>query len=288
MSKRLDSFKKFLTFSALLTVTSSCGIIDEIFNGPSPFEPMTILTPKAANSVVVCRTQQCAPARTNMTREFLYNSLLNLFDNNLGSTVLLCDADPNSRMCFENYIKFTIKAGVTPATVVIDSAKILDVRLKKKEQTIEIALDYNTHYNSVRPICRTSKNALFVKTPDYVLMEDTGYRCKFTTISTSLISTVYSIDYVDLDYGVIGMNYSFGVSGPAYGGGTGYMLMRFQKNAYPSDPKKFTLPKAQPEAPAPKATLDAQGNKVIEEYGVKTDAAQIAPGQYKVAPLPLK
>ena len=33
-------------------------------------------------------------------------------------------------------------------------------------------------------------------------------------------------------------------------GGTGYMLMRFQKNAYPSDPKKFTLPKAQPEAPA--------------------------------------
>ena len=84
------------------------------------------------------------------------------------------------------------------------------------------------------------------------------------------------------------MNYSFGVSGPAYGGGTGYMLMRFQKNAYPSDPKKFTLPKAQPEAPAPKAALDTQGNKIIEEYGVKTDAAQIAPGQYKVAPLPLK
>ena len=85
------------------------------------------------------------------------------------------------------------------------------------------------------------------------------------------------------------MNYSFGVSGPAYGGGTGYMLMRFQKNAYPSDPKKFTLPKAPAEAPAqPEVSVDANGDKIIEQYGVKTDAAKIAPGQYKVAPLPLK
>ena len=100
-----------------------------------------------------------------------------------------------------------------------------------------------------------------------------------------MISTVFAIDYVDLDYGVIGANYSFGVAGPAYGGGTGYMLMRFQKNAFPSDPKKFVLPKGPQEMPTLPTNPSSQ---VKQEYGTKTDAARIAPGQYKVTPLPLK
>ncbi len=266
---------------ALATATLLFGACD--MGLPDPFTQRTIVTPKAPSSVIVCRSQQCAPARTSMTREFLYNSLLNLFDNNLDSTVLICDADPSSRMCFENYIQFNIKAGVTPATVVIDSAKLLNVKLKKDEQIIDVSLDYNMHYNAVRPVCLNSTNALFVKSPDYVLMEDTGYVCKFTTTADSMISTVFAIDYVDLDYGVIGANYSFGVAGPAYGGGTGYMLMRFQKNAFPSDPKKFVLPKAE----TPAAPTTASG-RTRQEYGTKTDAAKIAPGQYKVTPLPLK
>ena len=252
---------------------------------PDPFNQKTIVTPKAASSVIVCRSQECAPARQSMTREFLYNSLLNLFDNNLDSNILICDADPKTRMCFENYIQFTIKAGAIPATVVIDSAKLLSVKLQKEEQIISLALDYNMHFNAIKPACVTSTNSLFVKSADYVLMEDTGYACKFTTTSNSMISTVYSIDYVDLDYGVIGANYSFGIAGPAYGGGTGYVLMRFQKNAFPSEPKKFVLPKGPQETPTKPTTTS--GN-VIQEYGVKTDTPKIAPGQYRVSPIPLK
>lgn len=279
MSKSSDLIKKTITAALIMGVTSSCGSI------PDPFEQRTIVTPKAPSSIIICRSAQCAPARTNMTREFMYNSLLNLFDNNLDSQILLCEADPNTHTCFENYIQFQIKAGVTPATVVVDSAKILDVRLKKAEQIIDIALDYNMHYNAIRPTCRTSHNAMFVKSPDYVLMEDTGYRCKFTTVSTSMVSTVFAIDYINMDYGEIGASYSFGVSGPAYGGGTGYVMMRFQKNAFPSEPKTFVLPKSTPETPS---MPTAPGGKVREEYGVKTDAPKLAPGQYKVKPIPLK
>ena len=280
----LKHFHYSIKTLVLTATTALVGACDMSGGLADPFTQRTIITPKAPSSVIVCRSQQCAPARTNMTREFLYNSLLNLFDNNLDSTLLICDADPDSRMCFENYIQFNIKAGVIPATVVIDSAKILGVKLKKSEQIIDIALDYNIHYNAVRPACMSSKNALFVKSPDYVLMEDTGYICKFTTTSDSMISTVFAIDYVDLDYGIIGANYSFGVSGPAYGGGTGYMLMRFQKNAFPSDPKKFVLPKSNE---APVMPRSASG-KVQHEYGVRTEGPNLAPGQYKVMPLPLK
>ncbi len=293
---------------------------------PDPFMQRTIVTPKAPSSVVICRSQQCAPARVNMTRQFLYNSLLNLFDSNLDTTVLLCDADPNSRMCFENYLQFNIKAGVTPAHVVIDSAKILSVKLQEKQQTISVALDYNMHFNAIEPICLSSTNSVFVRSPDYILMEDTGYQCKFTTTSHSMISTVFAIDYIDLDYGVIGANYSFGVSGPAYGGGTGYMLMRFKNNAFPSDPKVYVLPRPEETLAVPKTIsnrikegeehpypyqpetytppiiehgleeLDGSGTmprdmekeKEAQKEEPKKIEPDIAPGDYKVLPIPLK
>ncbi len=281
MSDIISSSIKTLALTAVIAAVGGCGA-----GLPDPFTQRTIVTPKAPSSVIVCRSQQCAPARTNMTREFMYNSLYNLFDNNLDSQILLCEADPATHTCFENYLQFQIKAGVTPATVVIDSAKLLDVRLNKNEQIVNIALDYNMHYNALRPQCRASNNALFVKSPDYVLMEDTGYRCKFTTVSTSLLSTVFAIDYINMDYGEIGASYSIGVSGSAYGGGTGYVMMRFQKNALPSNPKKFVLPK--PEPPEPAMPVEMQGN-TRQEYGVKTDSGKkLSPGQYKVSPIPLK
>lgn len=282
MSKNIEFFKRLSAVATIAILTAACQA-----SLPDPFTQRTIVTPKTPSSVVVCRSQQCAPARTNMTREFLYNSLLNLFDNNLSTAVMICDADPNTRMCFENYVQFNIKAGVTPATVVIDSAKLLDVRLRKEDQVIDVAFDFNAYYNGIRPVCQASNSALFVKSPDYVLMEDTGYKCKFTTVSNSMMSTVFAIDYVDLDYGVIGANYSFGLSGPAYGGGTGYMLMRFQKNAFPSDPRSFVLPKGPQEVPT-EPTGYAPGKNESPIPGARTDTPVLSPGQYKVTPLPLK
>ena len=58
-----------------------------------------------------------------------------------------------------------------------------------------------------------------------------------TTISTTNIKTLFAIDYIDLDYGFIGGYYSIGLSGPAYGGGNGYMLIRLPKDAHPLAPE---------------------------------------------------
>ncbi len=276
LSKK-NTFYKIFGVAALLCALNACAN-----DSVAILEQTTIITPKAPSSVIMCRSQQCAPARTGMTREFLYNSLLNLLDNNLNSTVLLCDADPNSRMCVENYIQFNIKAGASPATVVIDSAKLFDVKLHKKEQVVTAAFEYNMLYNGLKPACQPSNNSLFVKSADSVILEDTGFKCKFTTIGTSLVSTVFAIDYVDLDYGVIGANYSVGVAGPAFGGGSGYVLFRFQKNAPPSETKKFVLPKSYDENPPVNPESAAQ------TVGRRTSGERIAPGRYKVSPLPLK
>lgn len=130
-----------------------------------------------------------------------------------------------------------ITVGVTPAHAYIDSVKISDVSINKGRRSINLLLNYNLTYNGQTPDCTPSKSLAFVKNAKNIILEDGGYNCKMTTISSTDIKTLFAIDYIDLDYGFIGGYYSIGLSGPAYGGGNGYMLIRLPKDAYPLAPE---------------------------------------------------
>ena len=213
---------------------------------------------RAPSSIVVCRSHQCAPAKLSMSKEYVYNSLLHLFDNNNYQKILICQADPHAHTCLENYITLPITAGITPTNAYIDSVRITDVIIGKGANKINLVLNYNVTYGGQTPDCTPSKSILFAKNVNHVLLEDAGYTCKMTTIGQSTIKTVFAIDYIDLDYGYIGGYYSIGVSGPAYGGGSGYMILRMPKNAYP----------LAPELKAPKPTVNKK--KQTSVYGAST------------------
>lgn len=234
---------------------------------------------KMPNSVVVCRSKQCAPAKLSMSREYIYNSLLHLFDNNNHKTALLCAANPGSHTCTENYITMPIQVGMTPAYAYIDSIKITDVSIANANQQINLILNYNLTYNGQTPDCTPSKSIMFVKNINNIILEDSGYSCKMTTIGQTTVKTLFAIDYIDLDYGFIGGYYSIGLSGPAYGGGSGYMMIRLPKDAYPLSPK-LTTPKTQPSAKSELQSILNPGTRqtadMPEEINVNTDV-QIFP-----------
>lgn len=186
--------------------------------------------------VVVCRSQQCAPAKLSMTKEYIHNSLLQLLDNNNYSTALVCKASDTAHTCLENYIALPVKVGIVPTYAYIDSVKITDVILGKKNDSMKLILNYNLTYGGQVASCTPSQSILFIRDIDHILLEDSQYTCNMTTIGSSSVKTVFVVDYIDLDYGYIGGYYSIGISGPAYGGGNGYMILRLAKNAYPLAP----------------------------------------------------
>jgi hypothetical protein len=202
---------------------------------------------KPRSSIVVCRSHQCAPAKMSMTREYIFNSLLQLFDNNNYQKMLVCQADPFLHTCIENYITLPIKVGVVPTQAYIDSVKITDVIVGKKGSSIDLILNYNLTYGGQVAECTPAKSLLFARNIDHVLIEDSGYNCKMTTIGTTHVKTVFTIDYIDLDYGYIGGYYSIGMTGPAYGGNNDYMILRMPRNAYPLSPA-LKAPKAKSQA----------------------------------------
>ena len=188
------------------------------------------------SSVVVCRSKQCAPAELSMSREYIHNSLLHLLQNNSRKSALICEADPNSHICLENYIQLPIHSGVTQAYFYIDRVGITDVMVARGNKQINLVLNYDVSFNGQTPTCVAAKTILFAKSTSNIIMEDSGYMCKMNAIGQTSVKTVLAIDYVDLDYGYIGGYYSIGLSGPTYGGGTGYMLLRLEKDAYPLAP----------------------------------------------------
>ena len=187
-------------------------------------------------NVVVCRAKQCAPLKLSMSKEYIYNSLAQVFQNNNNQRALVCAADSGSHNCYANYVSLPITVGITPAYMYIDSVKISDVHVAKGSRSVRLMLNYNVTYNGQTPDCSPDKTLLFVKNADNIVLEDEGYQCKMTTIGTTTIKTLFLVDYIDLDYGFIGGYYSIGLSGPAYGGGSGYMLMRVPNLAYPIKP----------------------------------------------------
>lgn len=228
-------------------------------------------------SVVVCRSKQCAPAKLSMSKEYIYNSLLHLLDNNAQSKALVCAADPASHVCTENYLTLPITVGVTPANMYIDDVKITDVSAALGNKSLNLVLNYNVTYNGQSPTCKPAQTLVYVKNASNIIMEDSGYSCKMTTIGNTTIKTLFAIDYIDLDYGYIGGYYSIGLSGPAYGGDSGYMLLRLPKDAYPLAPALTTPEIAKPikatiqtTMPAPAAKTSPSAPKAAAPTPVKT------------------
>ena len=206
---------------------------------------------KMPTSIIVCRSKQCAPAKLSQSKEFIYNTLLHMFDSNARERVQVCEGHSTTHACTEEFVTVPITVGVTPAYMYIDSVDLTDVSISQQNtMAVELILNWGVSYNGQIPVCRPSKTLLYVKDVNNVIIEDNGYNCRMTTIGSSLIKTMFAIDYIDMDYGYIGGFYSIGLSGPAYGGGNGYMILRMPKEIY-SGTKDYT--------PASNGNINATG-----------------------------
>jgi len=240
------------------------------------------------NSVVVCRSRQCAPANLSMSREYVYNSLVHLFENNNHQTALICQANAGTRTCTENYLTMPIKVGITPAHMYIDSVNITDVIIGSKNQQINLVLNYNVTYNGQSPDCTAAKSVSFARNINHIMIEDIGYKCKMTTIGYSTVKTVIAIDYIDLDFGFIGGYYSIGVSGPAYGGGTGYMIMRLPKYSEKLSPVLADMQKKQSAQQTAHKEMNRTSEKNTSSTQTETSNSAFTQNGVQIFPLEVK
>ena len=216
--------------------------------------------------VVICRQKGCTELNDKMTRNYLFNVIANLLYVNNKTKVYLCEANTNTRACLSNGLKYAVNIGGTAGVIYIPSITITDVSFSQNLKRISFMFSYDLYANGLKSFCSASHNTIEISEDKQALIRDNTYKCQLTSDLPSTSYNIYNIDYVDLDYGIIGAYYSTGMSGASNGGHDGYVLMKFQH----TDKNNIR----------PASTC---------KTGVCDDESyRIAPGQYEIIPLDSK
>ncbi|MBR5598442.1 MAG: hypothetical protein IKW39_00210 [Alphaproteobacteria bacterium] len=227
------------------------------------------------NSLLVCRDKQCAPAEMSTAKQYVFNALAHLVDNNADTTALLCEANPQAHVCVNPYLTIPAKIGVTPSYVYFDGVKLIDAAQVKGKTALNLVLGYNLSYNGQTPfVCKPDKAVLYVKNNNNIVLNGNGFECDMTSMGTTNIRAMFSIDYIDMDYGYLGGYYSIGMSGPAYGGGSGYAMIRLPKDAHPLKPN-LRAPEEEEEV-APKVEQKATYRPEVKEELINHAKEEVA------------
>lgn len=180
----------------------------------------------ANKPMVICRNFGCTRLNDRITRSFLFNSLTNMFMMNTHSRVYICEADPFSRDCLQSGISFPVRSGIANAMVKIPKATISQVQVSTGLSKATVGMTYDFLVNGINRVCEPTVMDLMVPVNSQAVLSNREFACNMTSDGISSVSLIVSLDYIDLDYGILGGYYSLGMQGPTTGGGTGYALFK--------------------------------------------------------------
>lgn len=219
----------------------------------------------ADRPMVICRNFGCTRLNDRITRSFLFNSLANMFMMNAHSRVYICEADPFSRDCLQSGISFPVRSGIANAMVKIPKATVSQVSMSTGLSKATVGMTYEFLVNGINRVCEPTVMDIMVPANSEALLSNREFACNMTSDGISSVSLIVSLDYIDLDYGILGGYYSLGMQGPTTGGGTGYALF---KTEFATNNTRFRA-----------ATFEE------DMMGANNAMRTIQPGEYAVEPL---
>ena len=175
---------------------------------------------------VICRDFNCTRLNNKITRTFLFNSLANMFMTNAHSRLYICEADPFSRSCLQSGISFPVRSGIANALIKIPKATISQVNLSTGLSRATTTMTYEFLVNGIKRTCEPTVMDISVPNNSQATLSNREFACNLTSDGMSNVSLLLSVDYIDLDYGLIGAYYSVGLQGPASGGANGYLVFK--------------------------------------------------------------
>lgn len=214
--------------------------------------------------MVICRNFNCTRLNDRITRNFLFNSLSQMFMSNGYSRLYICEADPFSRDCLQSGISFPVRSGIANAIAKIPKASISQVNLSTGLSRASVGMTYTLLVNGIDRRCDQTVMDIVIPANSQATLSNREFACNLTSNGTSSMSILINLDYIDLDYGILGGYYSIGTQGSTTGGGTGYALF---KTEYSTRGMRFNA-----------ATGDDKSND-------SGSSLTIQPGEYAVEPM---
>ena len=181
----------------------------------------------SSRRILICRGRQCAASEFSMSQGFLFNKLAELLNGNIGKKALVCEADPASHACVLPGIHLTAKTGMKTLNLSISDVLLVDTKYLNGKTGLDMILDYTIKANKTFPKCQTSLARLTVDYVDKVQVASGDFSCPVVELGNTSVNATFNVDYIDFDYGVLGVYYTLGIGESVRGTKTGYALMRW-------------------------------------------------------------
>ena len=229
--------KKFLPLLLIIFLSSNfsvnAGLFDFLGNKkqiqqPQPM-PKKRRIPKQRPPVVLCRNKGCVETGKRLTNNYFMGRLFDLLYINNKTKVYICEADPITRVCKNHAMRAAVNVGANvPAVLHIPSLTISNVNFTNNLKSIDVNFLYDSFLNGMKSYCSTSHLTVEINERQQIIMKSPDYVCKFTTDLPAYVSTIYDVNYIDLDYGIVGANYHIDIDGSSNAGSLGYVLFKFE------------------------------------------------------------
>jgi len=216
----------FIPESEFMNMDNNTDYDEVIYNTRSEEAMMNPGVQFAERPTVICRDFNCTRLNDRITRTFLFNSVANMLQTNEHSRLYICEADPFSRSCLQSGITFPVRSGIANALVKIPKATISQVNLSTGLSRASANITYEMYVNGIQRVCEPTVMDIAVPTNSQATLFNREFACGLTSDGVANISLLFNIDYIDLDYGLIGAYYSLGAQGVATGSGSGYLVFK--------------------------------------------------------------
>ena len=202
------------------------------------FGALLLLSTSLQAKMLICNRYSCQSSQSYDTQE-----ILNAVGQMLYGTqkeLILCEADPNSKTCMDQPVTFSGRTNLMAVQFKVPFVRVLQVG--SNQGALQLLLDYQLQANQYYPVCQPVVSSFSYSTStqgDFVL-NSPEFNCQITELGASKMNIRFTLDYMNIDAGVLGGTYQTTVKGEVLGGGTGYALLQL------SDKRAVEMPRPTP------------------------------------------
>ena len=188
------------------------------------------------SKMMVCNRLGCEDVYSYDSQEVM-DALAQMFAGGK-KELLFCAADSAQKKCYTRPISFWGRTNLVSVEFQIPFARIYEVQLE--EDAVRLILDYQVQTNKYYPSCSPSDAALVFSASnrgDFVL-SSSDFNCRITELGETKMRVQFTLDYLNLEKGLLGGSYQVSVQGDVLGGGTGYALLQFSEKRHVELPRR--------------------------------------------------
>ncbi|MEW6670119.1 MAG: caspase family protein [Thermodesulfobacteriota bacterium] len=180
-------------------------------------------------AVTVCAGGKCSPADHSTDAAALRGAIYRLLKSGEGGRYAACAASPDSRKCSSKGLSHYVQGGPIPGVGTLRGMEIAEVGYDPSTEKIVAVVDPDLYFIGTPLITTKHKTVVTVAAPNHITVVDEDSYTNWMAVGNQVFSFNFAVDYIDIDRGVLGGWYGWGVTGIGTGGGSGYALLTFPK-----------------------------------------------------------